>query len=288
MARVLMPLPERDFDPSEAAVTWSILKDLGHMVTFATPGGKPSEADDIMISGHGLDPWAAIPALEKFAFIGLFLRADGVARRAYGEMVLDAAFRTPVNWDEARAQDFDGLFVPGGHRARGMRGFLESSVLQALVADFMKANKPVAAVCHGVLLVARSIDPETGKSVLYGRKTTALTWALENSARRLARVARWWDPNYYSTYPDGAGDPVGFRGTEAEVTRLIARRDDFEDVPLGSPDYWRKTSGLVRDRLTDSRPAFVVEDGNYLSGRWPGDIHTLAQRFAAKLPPAAA
>lgn len=284
MARVLIPLPERDFDPSEAAVTWRILTDSGHIVVFATPDGKPSEADDIMISGQGLDPWAAIPALEKFALTGLFLRADGVARKAYGEMILDAAFRTPLTWEQARVQDFDGLFLPGGHRARGMCAYLESPVLQSLVTDFMKAQKPVGAVCHGVLLVARSIDPSTGKSVLYGRKTTALTWALESSARKIARFARWWDPDYYSTYPDGPGDPPGFRGTEAEVTRALARYVDFKDVPLDARDYWRKSSGLVRDRVGDSRPAFVVEDGNYLSARWPGDIHTLAQRFAAKLP----
>jgi hypothetical protein len=35
--------------------------------------------------------------------------------------------------------------------------------------------------------------------------------------------------------------------------------------------------------MTDERPAFVVEDGTYVSARWPGDVHTFAQRFAAIL-----
>ena len=26
-------------------------------------------------------------------------------------------------------------------------------------------------------------------------------------------------------------------------------------------------------------PAWVVRDGSYLSARWPGDVHTFAQRF---------
>jgi hypothetical protein len=35
--------------------------------------------------------------------------------------------------------------------------------------------------------------------------------------------------------------------------------------------------------VADERPAFVVEDGNYLSARWPGDVHTLARRLAERL-----
>ena len=41
MAKVLIPIPSRDFDPSEVAVSWSVLKRLGHSVTFATPDGRP-------------------------------------------------------------------------------------------------------------------------------------------------------------------------------------------------------------------------------------------------------
>ena len=32
-----------------------------------------------------------------------------------------------------------------------------------------------------------------------------------------------------------------------------------------------------------TRPAFVVEDGNYVSARWPGDAYLFARRFAALL-----
>jgi len=34
--RVLLPLPGRDFDVTEVAVPWSILRDAGHQVVFAT------------------------------------------------------------------------------------------------------------------------------------------------------------------------------------------------------------------------------------------------------------
>jgi hypothetical protein len=37
---------------------------------------------------------------------------------------------------------------------------------------------------------------------------------------------------------------------------------------------------MVRDTFDDERPAFVVRDGNYISARWPGDVHTFAKHFS--------
>ena len=57
MATVLMPIPARDFDPTEVAVTWQVLSAAGHRVVFTTPSGQPGVADDLMVTGRGLDPW---------------------------------------------------------------------------------------------------------------------------------------------------------------------------------------------------------------------------------------
>jgi len=35
--------------------------------------------------------------------------------------------------------------------------------------------------------------------------------------------------------------------------------------------------------MTDERPAFLVQDGRYLSARWPGDVHTFAKTFSKML-----
>jgi hypothetical protein len=43
MAKVFLPIPGRDFDPSEVAISWSVLKRLGHAVVFATPDGRPGQ-----------------------------------------------------------------------------------------------------------------------------------------------------------------------------------------------------------------------------------------------------
>jgi putative intracellular protease/amidase len=282
--RVLIPLSARDFDPSEAAVSWRILTDAGHAVVFATPDGRAAQADPLMLSGEGLDAWGWIPGLKKIRLLGLALRANGDARRDHAAMVRDPAFLRPLTWEAIRTEEFGGLLLPGGHWSRGMRTYLESAVLQRTVAAFFDAGKPVAAICHGVLLAARSVSPATGKSVLHGRKTTALTWQLERSVWNLMRFCgRFWDAGYYRTYPEQADEPAGYRSTQAEITRLLARPEDFLDVPRDAPDRFRKTSGLFRDTASDSRPAFVVRDGNYLSARWPGDVHAFASAFAGLL-----
>jgi putative intracellular protease/amidase len=280
MARVLIPIPARDFDPSEVAVSWSVLREAGHSVCFATPDGRPARGDALMMTGRGLDFWGFIPGLRRLPLLGLLLRANKAARLAYDAMVVAPEFVTPTQWSAIAPENFEALLLPGGHRARGMREYLESAVLQNVVAVFFDADKPVAAICHGVVLAARSMSRKTGKSVLYGRRTTALTWALERSAVSIARVTRFWDPSYYSTYPDGPGQKRGYMSVQAEVTRALANADDFLDVPHNAPEARRKTSGLHRDSLTDDRPAFVVQDGNYISARWPGDVFTFARRFA--------
>ena len=280
MATILIPLPQQDFDPSEVAVSWSVLSARGHRVAFATPEGTPGAGDALMLTGRGLDPWGWVPGLRRLPLIGLVLRANRAARAAYCALAADPAFRAPLRWDGVDTEAFDGLLLPGGHRARGMRAYLESRVLQQLVARFFDADKPVAAICHGVVLAARSRSRGSGRSVLHGRRTTALTWALERRAARLTRWTRFWDPGYYRTYRESPGQSAGYCSVQQEVTRALADPSDFHDVPADAPDYRRKTSGLARDALSDSRPAFVVADGSYVSARWPGDVHTFALAFA--------
>jgi putative intracellular protease/amidase len=282
MATVLIPLPHFDYDPSEVAVPWRMLTEAGHRVVFATPDGHVAAADPIMLSGEGLDPWGWIPGLRHLPLFGLLLRANRDARRDHALLAQDKAFRAPLPWDAIDAAMFDGLLLPGGHCARGMRIYLESDKLKNLVAEFFAANKPVAAVCHGVLLAARTRRAD-GRSVLYGRRTTALTWALEKSAWSLTRITRFWDPHYYRTYSEQPGQPAGYMSVQQEVTRALADPADFLDVPNDAPHYRRKTSGLVRDSDQDDTPAFVVRDGNYLSARWPGDVHRFAREFAGML-----
>ncbi len=247
MATVLVPLPHRDFDPTETGVPWKTLTSLGHRVVFATPDGRAAAADPRMLTGQGL------------GVLARFLIADAHGQQAYSEMAASDEFRRPLAYSDLRVEDFDGLLLPGGH-ASGMRPYLESAVLQALVVAAFERPLPVAAICHGVVLAARSRRSD-GRSVLHGRRTTALTNQMELTAWALTCT---WLGRYYRTYPITVQD---------EVTSALASPTDFLRGPMST----------ARDQPSDLSPGFTVRDGNYLSARWPGDAHRFASEFAAML-----
>jgi putative intracellular protease/amidase len=279
MSKIVLAAASLDFDPTEVAIPWLLLSEAGHEVHFATTDGRPASPDEIMLSGEGLDPWAFVPGLARLKGLGRILGADANARAAYARLEKDARFLSPVKFGALSASEWDGLLLPGGHRARGIRAYLEDLELRRFVAAMFDHDKPVAAICHGTVVACRAISDKTGKSVLFGKKTTSLTWAQERLATRIATVARFWDPTYYRTYVEEPEEPAGYRSVQAEVTRALASPDDYQDVPKSDPDFALRSNGRHRDTATDARPAFVVRDGNYVSARWPGDAHTFAKTF---------
>ena len=88
--------------------------------------------------------------------------------------------------------------------------------------------------------------------VLGATRTTCLTKAMERGAYLLTS---WKLGRYYRTYPAYVED---------EVVAALDDRAQFERGPLATQP-------------------FVVEDGRYVSGRWPGDANLFAQRFEALL-----
>ena len=243
--KVLMPLPAYDFDPSEAAITWKVLQQNGIEVFFSTPDGKPAMADARMLYGTGLSIFKKI----------LMARQDAVA--ACLEMYEDRNFKRPIPYGKVKDAGFDGLVLPGGH-AQGMRIYLEAPELHRVTSAFFAKKKPVGAICHGVVLAARS-KRKDGKSVLYGKKTTALLKKQEMAAFNLTRV---WLGTYYRTYIETT--------VEEEVTAALAQKSDFQHGP---------TPGITRDAPNKMKRGFTVTDGNYISARWPGDAYNLAHGF---------
>jgi putative intracellular protease/amidase len=144
-----------------------------------------------------------------------------------------------------------------------MRQYLGSERLQALVAQYWALERPVGAICHGVLVLARAKDPATGKSVLATSRTTCLPKYMELSAYLLTC---WKLGRYYRTYPEYVEDEV---------------RAALDDPPK---QFERGPRTLVaRGSREDDRAAFVVEDGRYVSARWPGDAYLFTNRMLAKL-----
>jgi putative intracellular protease/amidase len=240
--RVLIPVPDRDFDVTEVAVPWRVLRDAGHDVVFATEqAGTVTAADPRLLTGV------------LFGQLGAAAEAKGY----YAELTRAAEFSATQAWAGLDVTAFDGLLLPGGH-APGMRQYLGSPVLREQVARFWATGRPVGAICHGVLVLARTRGAD-GRSVLASRRTTCLPKYME----RVAYLTTAWRlGRYYRTYPAYVEDEV--RAALDDPGR------QFERGPV---------TLTARGTETDDAPAFVVQDGNYLSARWPGDAYLFGQRF---------
>lgn len=245
MKRIWMVLPDRDFDVTEAAVPWKVLTRAGHEVAFATERGATPAADPLLLSG--------------VVFGKLGARAE--PKTWYGEMAASPAFRSPARWEALAPAVGDALIIPGGH-AQGMRQMLEHTGLQARVAEWFSSGKPLGAICHGVLVAARARDATTGRSPLHGRRTTCLPKYMERSAY----LATFWRRGrYFRTYPTYVED---------EVRAALARPEDFARGPRAL---------FARGTDHDDHAAFVVEDGAYVSGRWPGDAYLFGRKLLERL-----
>lgn len=78
---VLVPSPNRDFDPTEVTANRKVLTGRGHRIVFATPDGEPGACDEIMITGIRQDASSAVPLLCHVKVFGLLLRANADVRR---------------------------------------------------------------------------------------------------------------------------------------------------------------------------------------------------------------
>ena len=244
--RVLVPVPDHDVDVTEVAVPWKLLTEAGHEVVFATErAGVVPEADPLLLDGVVLGQLGAAPEAKAF----------------YRELAASPAFAATEAWIDLDVVRYDALLLPGGHAPR-MRQYLGSPVLQLRVAEFWALERPVAAICHGVLVLARATD-EAGRSLLAKRRTTCLPKYLERSA---FYATAWRRGRYYRTYPAYVEDEV--RAALEDPDR------QFDRGPRMLPR---------RGTRDDHRRAFVVEDGRYVSARWPGDAYLFAERFAALL-----
>jgi Putative intracellular protease/amidase len=241
MATILMPLPDEGFDLTEVAVPWRLLTDAGHEVVVATELGRAPIADPLLISGVVFGQLGAEP--EPIAY--------------YRDFERSASRNAPLRWSDLDVSEYGGLLLAGGHAPR-MRQYLGSAELHDHVSRFWALDRPVGAICHGVLVLARA-HTSTGRSVLAASQTTCLPKYMERAA---FFGTAWRRGRYYRTYPAYVEDEV--RAALADPARQFVR----------GPRELRR-----RGTATDDSPAFVVEDGRYVSARWPGDAYLFAQKF---------
>jgi protease I len=73
-----------------------------------------------------------------------------------------------------------------------------------------------------------------------------------------------WLKNYYRTYNESV---------QAEVARNLSSPKNFVTGPLP----------MTRDSMDHLEKGFVVESGNLISARWPGDAHLFGTAMARRL-----
>jgi putative intracellular protease/amidase len=233
--KILMPLPDHDFDPTESAIPYKACVSNGWIVAFSTEHGAVAQTDLYRLKGP-------LPGL---------LSASKKAQSAYQQMTQDQYFQHPIPYAEIDPDQFNALLLPGGD-GPGVRQYLESQILQGKVLQFWQQDKLIGALCHGLLVLARTIVPQTGHSVLYGHKVTALPKSLDQLGYRFDR---WILKHGYVMYSSCVAE---------EVSASLERPDDFLKGP-----------GLISP--------YVVSDGNLVTSRWYIDAEVFAESVVLEL-----
>ncbi len=137
--------------------------DAGYQVTLASPeGGEPP-----------IDPMSQLT--EMITGSNRRFQDDNEARRKFENTLMLEAIRT---------EEYDGIFIPGGHGP--VWDLARNDLSGRIILEFMRENKPVAAVCHGpaALLAAEALQP----GLLKGKKITGFSNTEETLALRSRNV----------------------------------------------------------------------------------------------------
>lgn len=124
--------------------------DAGFDVVLASPkGGKPP-----------LDPMSLLTE-----------HITGSNRRFQNDEAANRKFDNTQPLEQVKAEEFDGIFFPGGHGPMWDLAYDEHT--GQLITDALQQKKPVAAVCHGpaALLAAEAKQP----GLLKGKRLTSFT-----------------------------------------------------------------------------------------------------------------
>jgi protease I len=140
----------------EAMVPLQILQMEGHTVDVACPDKKAGE--------H------VVTAIHDFE-----------GHQTYSEK-RGHNFAINVDWDKVEPKSYDGLVIPGGRSPEYLQ--LNERVLE-IVRHFFEANKPVAATCHGAMIL-------TAADVVNGRRCQAYP-SLKPELVRAG--AKWVEPS---------------------------------------------------------------------------------------------
>lgn len=135
----------------EFAAPYYVLKDAGAEVTLASPkGGQPP-----------IDPQSDLP--ENQTELTKRFRTDTAAQ---------AELANTKKLADVSANDFDGVFYPGGHGT--MWDMPDNAASIVLIEAFVKADKPVGLVCHAPAALV-NVRGKDGEYLVKGKRVTGFT-----------------------------------------------------------------------------------------------------------------
>ena len=141
----------------EFATPYYVLKDAGAEITLASPkGGQPP-----------LDPKSDLPENQTEA-----------TKRFRADKAAQAALANTKELADVSANDFDAVFYPGGHGP--LWDLSDNATSIALIEAFVRADKPVAAVCHAPAAFV-NVRGKDGKYLVRGKRVTGFTNAEEQA-----------------------------------------------------------------------------------------------------------
>ena len=147
----------------EFAAPYYVFKDAGADIVLASPkGGQPP-----------LDPKSDAPDAQT-----------EMTRRFGGDEEAQALLANTHTLAELVADEFDAVFYPGGHGPLWDLAGDPASI--ALIESFIKAGKPVAAVCHAPAALVE-VRGEDGEPLVKGKRVTGFT-NTEEEAVQLTEV----------------------------------------------------------------------------------------------------
>ncbi|CAN7570562.1 type 1 glutamine amidotransferase domain-containing protein [Arthrobacter sp. LjRoot14] len=138
----------------ELVVSHQTLRDAGHTVHIATPGGAKPTVDEVSLaaeSAGGQD------------------RADSF--REYLAKI-DAELSAPLVLADVDPSGYDAVVMPGGHGP--MADLYKDAALGRILAEADRAGKVIAPFCHGPAGLLSAVDDD-GKFAFAGRRLTVFS-----------------------------------------------------------------------------------------------------------------
>lgn len=141
----------------EFAAPYYVLKDAGAAIAVASPkGGLPP-----------LDPKSEVSEFQT-----------ELTQRFRTDTAAQAELAHTKKLADVSADDFDAVFYPGGHGP--MWDMPDNATSIALIEAFVKADKPVGAVCHAPVALV-NVRGKDGDYLVKGKRVTGFTNAEEEA-----------------------------------------------------------------------------------------------------------